>query len=490
MRVGTNRLSDLGQPVEASDAASAAGDAASVDADAARAAASAPKIDESGRPSMPSNKRIVNAASVEVISYAASTALRLGSNLVLTRLLMPEAFGLMALLTSVVVMLSLLSEVGLSQAVVMSPRGDDPKFLDTVFTLQTVRGATLWGVCLLLTYPLSLFFREPALTWILPIGSLGVVIHGFSSTRPYSLRRQLRPAPILILDLCANICGLATTITGAWLGYGVKALVAGVIVSQLITSAVSHFLPGSTHRVHFRTDPECRHEILHFGRWIFLSSALTAVAERGDQMLLGRLLGAASLGIYNIALALAEMPGMLVGRVLGGVVYPALARVKNENPAEFGNTYYRLRAWIDPLAHIAMGGVIGVSDWVVDLLYDDRYLPAAAMLRVLAVRTSVGMVAMCCEYGFIALGESKFSFRRNLFVSVVLLISLPIGDHLAGGPGVLWASVLARSTALLALWPGARRRGFFRFGRELLVLPYLGFGYLLGQLLVYILPDV
>ncbi|MFM2417779.1 MAG: hypothetical protein RL385_2502 [Pseudomonadota bacterium] len=450
------------------------------DPSAASGADGGPKSANSESPKI--GKRVGNAAIIEILAYGANIVLRLGGNLILTRLLVPQAFGLMALLTSVTVVLTLLSEVGLAQSVVVSSRGDDPKFLNTVFTLQAIRGATLWAVACALAWPAALFFREPDLIWIIPIGSASVALHGFSSTRLYSLRRALRPAPVLMLDLAAYATGLCIMVVGAKLGFGVKALVVGVLSSAAINATGSHFLPG-THRVRFGVDLECRHEILNFGRWIFFSSCLTAVAQRGDQMLLGRLLGASVLGVYNIALNLAEMPPTLVSNVLSGALYPALARVKDSSdPKAFADTYYSVRRWLDPLAHIGIGGLAGMATFIIDLLYDDRYQSAAGILVVLAVRASVQVVALSCEYAFIALGESKFSFRRNLYVSCVLLVSMPVGDYLAGASGVLWASVIARGTALIALWPEAHRRGFMRVSREILVIPYLAIGYALGVL--------
>jgi O-antigen/teichoic acid export membrane protein len=212
------------------------------------------------------------------------------------------------------------------------------------------------------------------------------------------------------------------------------------------------------------------------------------VALRGDQLLLGRLLGSARLGFYNIALSLAEMPDALIGKVIGGAVYPTLARVRNEDPNNFTNVYYRMRGWLDPLAHMGLGALIALSTWIIDLLYDDRYAEAATMLGVLAVRTSIHVMAIFCETCFLAYGESNFSFRRNLFVSGVLLVAMPVGSYFGGVQGVLWGSVAARSTALVVLWPEAYRRGFLRLHREALVLPYLATGYGLGKLLAWLLP--
>lgn len=440
------------------------------------------------RESQPPNKRIANAAIIEVAAYVVQIAVRLGSNLVLTRLLFPEAFGLMSLTQSILYVLWMLSDVGLSQAVVMSKRGADPRFLDTAFTLQAVRGVGLWVLLTMLAWPLAQVYQESELLWLLPFGGFTTVIHGLSSPRVFLLRRQVKPLALMLLTVGCQIIGVATNITGAWLGFGVASLVMGGLVSSTVEAVWSHFLPGSDHRVKFRVDPESRHEILDFGRWIFASSSLTSLSQRGDQLLLGRLLGAAGLGIYQIALTLAELPEALAANVVNGVIYPTLARVRNEAPDSFADAYYRIRLWLDPLIHVGLGGLIGMSDWIIALLYDDRYLPAAWMMRVLAIRGSIQLLSTVCESCFLARGESRFGFRRNLYVTIMLVIAMPVGHYIAGVEGVLWGSVVARSMALVALWPAAHQRGFLRLSREFLVLPYLGAGYALGKLFEYLLP--
>jgi O-antigen/teichoic acid export membrane protein len=187
-------------------------------------------------------------------------------------------------------------------------------------------------------------------------------------------------------------------------------------------------------------------------------------------------------------LALAEMPEALAGNVIRHVVYPAISRARNEAPAQFAATYYRLRGWIDPLVHITLGGLVALSDWVIRLLYPDTYGGASAILKVLALRSSVHLVSQMCEQCFFACGESQYGFRRNMTVSVSTFICLPIGAYFAGMEGVLWGSVIARGMPLFVLWPAARERGFLWLSRELLVLVYLAAGYAIGLGAEQILP--
>lgn len=426
---------------------------------------------------------------MEVAGFGASQLLRLVGNIVLSRLLFPEAFGLMAMLSVLLYGLGMLSDVGLHHAAIRSPRATDPVFLDTVWSIKVLRGLGLWAVAALLAWPASLLFREPALLWIVPIGSASVFFQGAASMKLMILRRELRPVPIVVLELATQALGIVVMVALAREGVGVWALVAGTLVSTAGHCALSFRLPTSAaHRDRFRIEAAARDEIGHFGRWIFASSAVTFAAARADQVVLGRLVGAGSLGVYNIALALAELPAAVVGRVIESLLYPTYSRVKNERPHELRRVYYRTRLALDAFAHTGLGALVALAPWIIALLYDARYAEAAPMLQVIALRTSLTVLVNPCQSALLACGESEYAFRRNLAVAIATLVAMPVGHEMGGAMGLLWATTIARLAAVPMLWPAARRLGILRIDRELLFIPFLACGYGLGRGLLLVLP--
>lgn len=434
--------------------------------------------------------RAVRSAAVEVAGFGGAQIIRLAANLVLTRLLFPAAFGVMAMLSVVYFGLQMLSDVGITQATIRSPHGDEPEFLDTAWTIHLIRGAILWLVACAAAWPTAVLFQEPLLVQVLPAGAAASLIYGFQSARVLTLRRAVRPLPIVSLELGSQVVSSVVMIGLAWAGAGVWALVAGNLVAAAINTGGSFLLPG-IHRERFRIDPVARKEIAHFGQWIYFSSIVSFFAGRGDQLLLGRLLGAANLGLYNLGLALAEMPEALTNRVLGGVLYPTYARLQHEPPEKFREAYYRTRLAYDAVVHTTLGGLITLAPLVIDLLYDDRYFGATTMLQIVALRTSLGLLAAPCETALTSLGEPRYGFRRNLVVALASFALMPVGYALGGVRGVVWATTAARLPALAVLWPAARRRGFFRPWRELraglFLLIGMGLGLLAGTALAAVL---
>jgi O-antigen/teichoic acid export membrane protein len=137
--------------------------------------------------------RAASGTMVSVVGQAASQGLRLVSNLILSKLLFPEAFGLMALVNMLMLGLAAISDVGLQPAIIRHARGDEQRFLDTAWTIQVIRGVILWGIGSALAIPMADFYNEPELVTIVPIATLSALLAGFTSTKIVTLTRHMRP---------------------------------------------------------------------------------------------------------------------------------------------------------------------------------------------------------------------------------------------------------------------------------------------------------
>jgi O-antigen/teichoic acid export membrane protein len=132
----------------------------------------------------------------------------------------------------------------------------------------------------------------------------------------------------------------------------------------------------------------------------------------------------------------------LATRLTNGVIYPMLARVHAQRPAELGAAYYKIRLWFDLLLFTGLGGVAAMSGWIIALLYDERYAGAAEMMQILTFRAAVAALATLCEVCFVAQGASVYSFRFNLVVTIAMIVGMPVGGYFWGISGLLWATVL------------------------------------------------
>lgn len=416
----------------------------------------------------------------EIASFGISQAIRLGSNILLTRLLAPEAFGLAAMINMVNYGLIMLSDLGTGPSVVQSPHGDEPDYLNTAWTMHVMRGAALFCISVLAAWPIAWLYDEPLLGPVLAVSSIGVLFSGFESTALLTLLRRVDSRRLALLDLTLQLVGIGVTIIGAYFTRSVWAIVAGLLATGASKTLLSHFYLDVGYKNRFFWSKEAAQRIVRFGRWIFFASLVTFFSSQVDRMVLGKLLGLAELGVYAVAVSLAEVGMMLVQRLTSQILFPILSRVHREQPDRVSNVFYRARLGLDALSLPAAGALFVLAPWVIDLLYDDRYADASWMLSVLTLRITISCMVVPMETCLFALGGAHFGLMKSLCKLGAMAVGLPIGYHYFGLAGIVWATALSDLPALLVLFPAFARRKLLKVHRELLVPVLFTLGVLLG----------
>lgn len=391
-------------------------------------------------------------------SYAVTQALRLVSNLILTRLLFPEAFGIMALVSVALVGLAMFSDLGLGPAISQSPRGDEPDFLNTAWTLNVARGGLLWLLTCALAWPMALLYQAPPLTTLLPAAGLTLLIAGFNPTRIDTANRHLMLGRLTLLDLAAQVFGILSMIVLALTLRSVWALVLGAILGSAAKLALTWvFLPGPANR--FRLEPESARSLIRFGKWIFLSTACGFLLSQGDKAIFGAWLSLEELGIYNIGWFLASFPVLLAGAVTSRILIPLY---RDHPPAVSAANAARMRR----LRFLVSGGTIGLLAVLglagmplVGLLYDPRYAGAGAVVVAMACVQMPGVVGMTYDQSALAAGDSRNYFLVIALKAVLQTAAFLIGMQVGGLFGALMAQGIALCVMHLPIIWLARRHG-------------------------------
>ena len=397
-------------------------------------------------------QRAVSGSMLTAGSYAVMQALRLVSNLILTRLLFPEAFGLMALVSVVLVGLSMFSDMGIGPAISRHPRGDEPAFLDTAFTFDVARGVILWLFTCALAWPMARFYEAPELIHLLPAAGFTLFIAGFNPTRIDTANRHLLLGRLTLLDLVAQVTGILSMIALAFLLKSVWALVVGAIIGSLVKLIVMHlWLPGRPNS--FAWDREAGRDLIHFGKWIFLSTACGFLLSQGDKAIFGAYLTKADLGIYNIGWFLASFPVLLAGAVTGRILIPLYREHHPSVSAENALKMRRLRYALSggTLVLLAVLGVIGMP--LVGFLYDPRYQAAGVVVVLMAMVQMPGVIGMTYDQSALAAGDSRAYFGLMALRAGVQTLAFLIGMEMSG----LWGALMAQGLALVALHPAIAR---------------------------------
>lgn len=402
--------------------------------------------------------RVLRGGTWLVLGYGGQQALRLAANLILTRLLFPEAFGLMTLINVIMIGLSMFSDIGLHAAVAQNPRGDDQRFLDTAWTIQVGRGMLLWLATCALAWPTAQFYNEPDLARFLPIAGLSMLIAGFNTMKIETAHRHLMVGRVTTLDLLSQLIGLLGMVALAFATQSVLALVLGGIIQSTARLALTWgLLPGVQNR--FRWDQSAASDLIQFGKWLFFSTVCWFFASQGDRIILGKFLPLDTLGLYNIGYFMASFPLLLAQNVNGRLMIP----IYRDKPAGASRENFlnhrKLRSGITGGLLLLSMMLAFAGPWLVDFLYDDRYAMSGAMVTLLSCLLMPGLIVLTYDQAALAAGDSKSYFVYSLARAAAQIGFVWIGVAHFGLVGAIFGMGLASlATYPFTIWISRRHK--------------------------------
>jgi O-antigen/teichoic acid export membrane protein len=421
-----------------------------------------------------------------------SQLLRLVSNLILTRLLLPEAFGLVAAVNTLYFALVMFSDFGIWQSVVRSPHGEQARFLGTAWMVQLLRGVLLCAIVLMIALVLhwgasagwfasGTVYTDARLPLMMAVFSFSALIQGLESMKLALAQRELQGGRLARLEIATQLVAMCVTLSLALVTRSVWSLLVGTLAASATRTLMSHFyLPGHSARPCW--DAGYATEILGFGKWIFVSSIIGFLAAHGEKLILGGTLSTPMFGIFSIASTLLAAVIGLYGALNAHVIFSSLSLAHRSDQAEAAKVYSK----VQQLADVLLAGLAGLlctsGQWVVWLLYDTRYHEAGWMLQGLGL-TLLAIRYQVIEQYMFAHGQPAWVSANNGLRALSLLLLVPLGYRLGQAPGAIAGVVLSQFASWpLSLW-FKWRHGLLTWASEAVWLPVLLAGVALGWLL-------
>ncbi|NEU13480.1 oligosaccharide flippase family protein [Methylobacterium sp. BTF04] len=404
---------------------------------------------------------ILSGSAWTIGTYAATVILRFGSNVVLSRLIAPDIFGMVVVISAIRTGADLLSDIGIGQNIVNNPNGDRPEFYNTAWTMQFLRGLVLFGLCLLVAGPLARLYHVPESA--IQFGALTLALLGATSTSIFLLQKQLRLATLNMFDFVQDVIGTAAMLLFVIWSPTIWSILLGNTVGALVRVIGSFLLPQGGNRMIL--DRRYIGEIFSFGKWIFLWSLLGFLSINFDRLYLGSVASLGLLGVYGIARTMADLPAALAGRLGHSLVFPLVS-------AAGQISHERLRKEIGPLrlgfllaAAIGIGCAAAGGDFVIRAIYDSRYAQAASMLPLLLLGAWATILCTTNEYVLIGRGKPQYGTAASSFKLAYLVIGLPLAFQSGGMLGAILLLVTADVVRYAVLLFVQLRAGV-SFGRQ------------------------
>jgi len=369
-----------------------------------------------------------------MFGFGMAQVLRLGGNVVLTRLLTPEVFGIMSIVGALLMGLQMFSDVGLRPNIIQNPRGEEPVFIRTAWSIQVIRGFILASLAAILAWPLAFINGEPSLVLITMVAGLTAIISGFHSTWLLVYYRRMVLNKLVFLDLTGQFLSIVVMVVCAWYFRSVWALVLGSFVGSTVKLVASHtVLSGVPMR--FLWEKEAVYELIRFGRWIFISTALYFLAVRLDIFVFGSFAGMTMLGIFVLAKNLSRLVVEALMKLSSTVLLPVYSRLAERSTKALRTRTFKIRAVLLALFLPPLWAIILWGHHIIDFLYDDRYKDAGWMLQIFAAGAIATAIRATIEPVLLAVGNS---FRHMIGTAIILCLqiaSMSVGAILAGVPG-------------------------------------------------------
>lgn len=363
--------------------------------------------------------------------------LQFATVLVLARLLTPADFGLVAMLAVFVSIAGVLADGGLSVALIQR---QDVDHVDesTVFWVNLAVGGVL-ALALAAAGPLlASFYVEPRLRAISVAMSLVVLTGAAGGIHFALLGKRLEFRTQAIAGGSASLLSAVVAIGMAICGFGVWALVAHAIVSTTAMTALLWWLHPWRPVWTFSADSV--RKLAGFGGYHLASTLMESAYSRLYTLLAGRLFGASPLGYYANAENTRQLPASFLGSLVARVALPMLA--KNQHDAQLVRRSLQLSIRIMMLLYAPiMLAMAALAEPLVEVLYGRQWLPAAPLLRILAVAGLLYPLHMINLHALMAQGHARRMFRLEVVKKILGVVLLLVGARY-GLPGLAWSQLV------------------------------------------------
>ncbi|TWU57896.1 oligosaccharide flippase family protein [Rubripirellula reticaptiva] len=412
------------------------------------------------------SRTVLGASAWSMAGYGFSQCFRLVNNMVLSYLLMPEAFGTMAIVNLVVVGISMFSDVGAGPCIIQNDRGDHFEFLNTAWVIGIFRGAVITLIAALLAMPVASFYQLPELVWLIPLASLTALINGTASTAIYTSQRHLDLKSLAWLDIRSQVIGSIAMCILAFYWPTVTSLVLGTIATAVAHTIFSHRMI-SGYRNQFAFSQTDAKKLFHFGRWIFVSTLMMFAAMQVDRMMMGKLFDIGTLGVYSFGLAIAMLPRMVVEKLSSGILYPVLSRFARGSSDGLMPQLRSARGSI-----LAVGAAMVISVFVTcqdffEFLYHEDYHAAGSICQWLCLSAWIAMLTMTLSPALVAMGKTKEVANSNFVKLPATIIASLAGFHTAGLSGFILGLAIGSLIAHLVVVDALAKTGMLLVKQDL-----------------------
>ncbi len=365
--------------------------------------------------------QFIRAGSILTIGSLTENAFRFIRNMILTRLLVPEAFGLMATVMASVAVMEAFTDVGLGQSIIQHKKGANERFLNIIWWMSFFRGAVLYIVGFLVAPLICSFYSKPEMLPLLRVSFLAILFNGLISPKLCVLVKELRFKGYVFLMQGSGIMGVIITMTVAFFSQNIWALVIGYAAEAFLKSALSFIFYPIKLSLHF--DKLLLKDILTFSKKMFGLPILMLLYVQTDVFVVGKVLSMVELGMYALAKSLAEIPNTFLAKAVIPILLPTLAQIQ-DNKDKLKEDILLLTKWALAIGLPLISFFVIFASPILSVVYGLKYSAVTIPFGLLSIYNLLLICASFTMNVFIAIGQPDIQrlaafIRTSLFIIII-----------------------------------------------------------------------
>ncbi len=424
----------------------------------------------------------------------ASRAMTLVRSVVLAHFLAPEDFGLFGITMLGLTALETVSQTGFQTALIQK-RLDDRRYLDTAWTVSLLRGIFLCGVLVAAAPWVAAFFHKPPAVQLIRVMALSFLVSGTANIGIVLLNKELDFRRTFYLESGGSLADLVTAVLLAVFFHSVWALVGGVLAGNLMRTVLSYLVHP------YRPRPKILSSaltgLLGYGGWVNIAGIIIFLNSYGDDIFIGRLLGANALGFYQMAFLLANVPATEFTRVISNVTFPAYSKLY-EDVHKFRTAFLKVFQLTGLLVLPLAAFLFVAAHPVVDFLFGERWLPMVKAMEILCLYGGFRAIGATMTPVLYAAGKPRTQAILSGLQFIVMVVLIYPLSTAAGIEGTAFAVATAMVFVLFLVTIEVRTVLELSIGNDILrsLLPFLvaatggGAAVLLAETVLHPLPSV
>jgi len=374
----------------------------------------------------------INGISWTLVNQVGSQLIALLVSVTLARLLMPQDFGTVGMVTVFTGFAGVLSSFGLGSSIVYKQNPTQLQ-LSTIFWFNCIIGLIFTGFFWILSPAIASYYQKPTLEILTKVISISFIINGLTSVQENILVKDLKFKSLTIISYIATVLSAIVAVSMALMGYGVWSIVvqglAGSIIRSLILWSNSSWIP----KLQFRFSSI--KSLFNFGMNVTANGSLNYWARNYDNFIIAKFLGDDALGIYGRVYGLMLLPLRNISQVIGKVLFPSFSSIK-EDKNRIKQVYLKMTRVIALITFPMMIGLWSVAKEFVIVVFGEQWL---AMIPILKIMVLLGMVQSILTINgtiYNSQGRADLAFKVGLLLKAVIIGGITVGLFLDGLKGV------------------------------------------------------